>query len=247
VVEQFYQEHSDRIKESHGLTHVLAVFHHTEQAIDCHDPLIQPEVAMQIKVAALLHDVDDHKYFPNHDNYENARALIDKANLPTTSVDLVLQMIQLVSCSANGNHVPKSIVESGDYHLLIPRWSDRLEAVGRIGVVRCYQFNQEHGCPLSSPQSPLAQTSEQVWDMATPDRFQAYQERGGTSEDMISHYYDKLLHVARPPKDIVRNAYLENQAEESAKELVEVCIRYGKTGIVDEEYIRTIALTLHTK
>lgn len=54
---------------------------------------------------------------------------------------------------------------------------------------------------------------------------------------MISHYYDKLLHVARPPKDSVRNHYLEDQAERSALPLIEICIRFGSSGVVDEKYI----------
>ena len=56
---------------------------------------------------------------------------------------------------------------------------------------------------------------------------------------MLGHYYDKLFHVACPPKQIVRNEYLEAKLQDSAKELVEVCLRYGKTGIVDEDYIKT--------
>ena len=55
---------------------------------------------------------------------------------------------------------------------------------------------------------------------------------------MISHYYDKLLHIARPPPSIVCNPYLEKMAEQSSSELVEVCLRFGKTGVVDEDYIR---------
>jgi uncharacterized protein len=54
---------------------------------------------------------------------------------------------------------------------------------------------------------------------------------------MISHYYDKLLHIARPPRNIVRNPYLEEMAQKSSTALVEVCLRFGQTGVVDEEYI----------
>lgn len=57
---------------------------------------------------------------------------------------------------------------------------------------------------------------------------------------MISHYYDKLLHVARPPKQLVRNKYLEAIAEESSKEMIKVLLRYGETGVVDEEMQVTI-------
>ena len=59
---------------------------------------------------------------------------------------------------------------------------------------------------------------------------------------MISHYYDKLLHVARPPPEIVRNKYLEDMAKDSSKELVEVCLRFGETGVVDEDYILSLEM-----
>eukprot|EP00978_Attheya_sp_CCMP212_P011825 scaffold29367_cov53-Attheya_sp.AAC.1 len=239
-VRKFYHDHRARIKESHGLAHILAVLNHANKAIECHEPPLSPELAMQIRVAALLHDTDDHKYFPKHEHHENARMIMEKAEVLTESILPILEMIDLVSCSQNGNSVPASILEKEEYYRLIPRWSDRLEAVGAIGVVRCYQYNQELGRPLSSPSSPRAHTADQVWEFATPERFEAYQERGGTSDDMISHYYDKLLHVACPPIDLVRNAYLEDKAKESSKELVELCLRFGKTGTVDESYIQEV-------
>ena len=82
--------------------------------------------------------------------------------------------------------------------------------------------------------------------MASPDRFENYlrDSVNGVDDDMISHYYDKLLHVARPPPDIVRNSYLEEAAEESARELVHVCLRFGETGRVDTEAIEQLAATL---
>ena len=35
---------------------------------------------------------------------------------------------------------------------------------------------------------------------------------------MIGHYYEKLLHVACPPKHSIRNEYLEDKLQNSAKE-----------------------------
>ena len=239
-VMEFYNDHPE-IKTSHGIEHVLKVYDHACKAISCHAPSLGSEMSMKIKIAALLHDVDDSKYFPNHTDFENARSILKDAQVDQSeTIQGVLLMIGLVSCSKNGNNVPESIIQNQDYHLLIPRWADRLEAVGAIGVVRCYQYNTEHGRPLCSENSPRAVTEEQVWKYATPERFVTYTKNGGHSDDMISHYYDKLLHIARPPKDIVRNSYLEKKAAESSNELVEMCIRYGKTGIVDEDYIREI-------
>jgi uncharacterized protein len=168
--------------------------------------------------------------------------LTKKNNHNDKTIDNVLQMISWVSCSKNGNRVPSSIKTSGDYHLLIPRWADRLEAVGAVGVVRCFQYNQEHDLPLCSETSPQAQSVDEVWQRATPERFDAYLTSGGHSEDMISHYYDKLLHVACPPKEIVQNAYLEQMAQDSSEALMEVCLRFGRSnGVIDHDYIQQVA------
>ena len=97
--------------------------------------------------------MDDHKYFPLADKaedveirYANAAKICRDADLPSNvSLRRILQMISWVSCSENGNNVPLEVSQSGAYHLLIPRWADRLEAVGAIVVVRCYRYNQEKG------------------------------------------------------------------------------------------------------
>ena len=193
-VQQFHDAHSE-IKASHGLQHVMAVYEHSRNAIACHvHPPLTPSMSMQVQIASLLHDVDDKKYFPTHTDDENAKEIMNKALVPADSVDIILDMISLVSCSSNGNQVPRYISDAGHYHFLIPRWSDRLEAVGGAGVLRCYKYNRERSLPLSSSFSPRAHCREQVWEYAKPERFIEYQESGGQSRDMISHYYDKAVH-----------------------------------------------------
>jgi hypothetical protein len=105
-----------------------------------------------IKVAALLHDVDDAQYFPHTSGvHENALELIRLVEVPAKSHASITDMIALVSCSKDGNRVPASIAESIECHPLIPWWADRLEAVGSAGAVRCYLYSLEQGRPLSSP------------------------------------------------------------------------------------------------
>lgn len=303
ALEAFCTRH--RIDPSHGSRHAGQVLNHARRAIQAVTASDREgwgeDDQLATLLAALLHDADDHKYFPRPQgspfqsatqtstqpsilssiqsvilsqiqrpipplqsstrstqssqtvkstaptagptpsslslSYPNARAIMVESGIPEKTLLLALRMIDLVGCATNGNTVPPHLTPH-QAHYLIPRWADRLEAVGAIGVIRCYHFTLEKGQPLSSPSSPRAQSPEEVWRYATPERFAAYQARGGSSTDMISHYYDKLLHIARPPGDIVRNAYLEGAAEGTAKELVEVCVRFGRTGRVDEEYIR---------
>jgi len=246
-VKEFYAQHSE-IKASHGWDHIQAVFDHTHKALLSLDYLIPSQTVIEIELAALLHDVDDKKYFPYTylGKYPNASAILEALESgafghKTDSHERIVKMISWVGCSENGNSVPQEVGDSGAYHLLIPRWADRLEAVGSRGVVRCYQYSQEKGSPLASKDSPRPQNEKELWSKyATRNKLQEYIDRGGTSTDMISHYYDKLLHIAQPPKFIVRNAYLERQAKSSSQDLVEVCLRYGKTGKVDKEYIMSL-------
>eukprot|EP00804_Cyclotella_cryptica_P001805 CCRYP_018339-RA/>CCRYP_018339-RA protein AED:0.02 eAED:0.02 QI:38/1/0.66/1/0.5/0.33/3/1664/384 len=283
LLKQFYNQHS-HIGESHGLSHVMAVHDHAMKAIESHRsdsytmqthlPIISDMTAAEIRVAALLHDVDDTKYFPRSgsndaEDFPNARKISESAELPPSSISRILKMISWVGCKENGNNVPPEIEPKSNqqslaptayyqqYYFLIPRWSDRLEAVGPIGVVRCYQYNRETGAPLwkdnDSYDSPRPKCEEEVWQFCTPDRFEAYlqgerdgneKENRSSNSSMMSHYYDKLLHIARPPPEIVRNTYLEDKAKESSKELIEVCLRFGKTGVVDEDYILNLEKTL---
>ena len=251
-LKEFYAANS-QIKESHGLSHVLAVYNHARNAVACHEPPLSPKAATEVLIAALLHDVDDEKYFPlkedGENNFPNALKIMEQVRITdkqcsTVSIDSVLFMIDLVSCSKNGNSVPEIIQENEEFYRLIPRWADRIEAVGKEGVVRCYRYNQERNFPLSSPESPRPSTLEQLWAFASPERFQLYQSSGGNSADMISHYYDKLLHIACPPSNIVRNAYLERKLLGSAVELIEVCFRFGRSGVVDEDYIQQLEKSL---
>jgi uncharacterized protein len=247
LVKRFYVEHTE-IKASHGWIHIEAVLHHTTNALTSLESTLSSETTMEIQLAALLHDMDDKKYFPATTGFPNASGVLERAGIhhdktgeSDTSHQRILDMISWVGCSENGNSVPDKVQQTNAYHFLIPRWADRLEAVGDRGVVRCYQYNREQKAPLSSSQSPRPTSEDELWSTyVTPNKLQDYMDRGGRSTDMISHYYDKLLHIARPPKEIVRNAYLERQAASGSKSLVEVCLSYGKTGKVDEAHIQSL-------
>jgi len=230
------------IPESHGLGHAKRVLGHAEHAIEAGSPLC-PGRALAIRLAALLHDADDRKYFKSQagggEAFPNARKLSSEAGAEPNVVDDVLRMISLVSCSKNGNSVPEDVKEKPDW--LWPRWADRLEATGEIGVVRCWQYNCETNAPLSCDSTPRPQSEAEVWALATEERFAEYQRSGGSSKSMMDHYYDKLLRVARPDYKSVCNKYLEAEMDKRAAPLVEVCLEYGQTGKVPEDRIKEMA------
>ncbi|CAJ1417645.1 unnamed protein product [Effrenium voratum] len=199
--------HAHSVPESHGVGHALRVLHHVDQALARGRPL--PEGRTQaVRLAALLHDADDRKLFGS--KAENAREIMTHIG------------------SANGNSVPEAALAAPE--LLWPRWADRLEATGIIGIIRCWQFNNETGAPLVLPDTPRPRSEEEVWQFASSERFERYQTSGGKSRSMLDHYYDKLLRVACPPMEVVQNAYLEEEMANRSKPLVDICLAYGESG-----------------
>jgi uncharacterized protein len=231
------------IDASHGIDHALAVLRHLDAAIEESSIEIGEKRLVAMRLAALLHDADDKKYFGKpKDGVKcvNARKIMSDAGASQEIVEDAVGMIELVSCSANGNSCPPEAQVHPE--LLWPRWADRLEAVGEIGVARCYAYNKHEGTtPLSSEGTPRVTTAAEVLALATPERFEAYQASGGGSASMLDHYYDKLLQVARPPPERVRNAYLERTALAGAEPLISICISYGETGEVPKKKIEEIA------
>lgn len=63
----------------------------------------------------------------------------------------------------------------------------------------------------------------------TPDRFERYMANK-KSDSMMDHYFDKLLHVAIFKKDVIHNDYLVEEAARRVDPLVQICLKWGKSG-----------------
>mmetsp|Transcript_1958 Transcript_1958/g.4318 ORF Transcript_1958/g.4318 Transcript_1958/m.4318 type:complete len:276 (-) Transcript_1958:169-996(-) len=230
-----------RIPESHGYGHALRVLGHAEQAMQASSRDLSAAQRLSVSLASLLHDVDDRKYFPKNPKGEfpNAKRIMLDAGAEAEVVEDALAMIALVSCSKNGNSVPPEAHSRPE--LLWPRWADRLEATGEIGAVRCWQYNEELGRDAFTSSTPRPRSEAEVWELATPERFEKYQASGGQSASMIDHYFDKLLRVARPPTEVLHNDYFEAEMVRRVAPLVQVCLAFGETGEVPMGMLRSWA------
>jgi hypothetical protein len=168
---------------------------------------IKQERVLAMRLSALLHDADDKKYFDTDATKDNAKSVMQQAMQPySDSIKIsrvekeALEMISLVSASDNGNTVPKRAQKHPE--LLWPRYSDRLEAIGAIGAVRCLQYNEEQGRPRCVASTPKPKSVEEVWRLVTPERLENYMATK-TSSSMMDHYFDKLLQIAVFEKNVV--------------------------------------------
>ena len=219
------------VPESHGSGHAQRVLAHTRLALEAAvqlDTQPSPSARLALLLAALLHDSDDRKYFEKSDNAETILAeVLDDYPEGRAVAASALEAISYVSASANGNSV--SAAARADPLLLYPRHADRLEAIGEVGVVRCWQYSREVGRALFTTDTPRPASAAQVFQIATPERFAAYQARG-TSASMLDHFYDKLLHLAAP---LVRhpNHYIRALGTLRGLPLTEVCLASRPEGL----------------
>ena len=121
----------------HDADHTLRVYRNTLRIAEK-----EPGCDIQIAVlAALLHDVDDHKLFTTENN-ANARAFLAKNLVPQETADRICAVINAVSFSQNRDRKPET-VEAG-----VVQDADRLDAIGAVGIARTFAYGGEQGRPM---------------------------------------------------------------------------------------------------
>ncbi len=129
-----------------------------------------------VELAALLHDLGDHKLFKE----ENAQeVLISKLlNKYDCSQNLITKVLQIVkSVSFKGANVTTNpILLEGK----IVQDADRLDAIGAIGIARAFAFGGHHNRLLYHPDEKAELHND----------FESYKKSKGNT---INHFYEKLL------------------------------------------------------
>lgn len=125
--------------DGHDVNHSIRVYQNACKIADRY-----PESnKVVISLAALLHDVDDHKLFCTENN-DNARTFMLSQQIENDTIEFVCEVIDGVSFSKNkGNH-PKSLEGK------IVQDADRLDAMGAIGIARTFAFGGKNGRSMES-------------------------------------------------------------------------------------------------
>ena len=210
------------VSPCHGINHAKQVMSHAWCALESNkdEYNLNDEDTLAVLLAALLHDVDDKKFFPNNTNYENLREVLKKIGKSNDFIEDVVFMVSIVSASKNGDRIPRCVRDKP--WMLIPRYADRVEAIGIVGVERCYTYTMNVSkLPLSLDSTPRPTTEEDIWKAATLERYNSYD---GKSKSMVDHYYDKLLRLTYFP---IRNKYLDEESTKRRKPLIDFLLDFG--------------------
>ncbi|KAF9777768.1 hypothetical protein IL306_004336 [Fusarium sp. DS 682] len=129
---------------------------HVERVVNLTQKLLQREMSgprsAKIKynstvaiLAALLHDIEDHKYRALSSTDKNPRvvykALLDAGAAPELA-ERVQTIVNHVSYSMERKdpNVVAQLIENGFPELALVQDADRLDAIGAIGIGRCFTF-----------------------------------------------------------------------------------------------------------
>jgi len=156
-------------------------------------------------------------------------------------------MVELVSASKNGDTVPKTI--QNRYYIpiflfdfccylfriarmwmLIPRYADRLEALGIIGIQRCYKYTVTTNAPFITTETPRLKDAHSILSEAQK-RYPCY---NGNSASMVDHFYDKLIGISMFP---YKNSYFEAECEKRRQPLIDFLLYFSQHDDIDYTYI----------
>lgn len=122
-----------------------------------------------ILIASLLHDVDDKKISPlTFCDKTNARNLLLKYNFNQYDTEFVLKIIDSISFSHGS--------EPDSLEARIVQDADRLDALGAIGIARCFAYSGNKSIAIYNKDDLSGCT--------------------GGSDTAISHFYDKLFKLS---------------------------------------------------
>ena len=125
--------------DGHDLYHTLRVY---KNAMEITQDYPDSDILV-VSLAALLHDVDDHKLFKTENN-ANARKFLTSQNVDETVIEKICQVINSVSFSKNRGKRPELLEGK------IVQDADRLDALGAIGIARTFAYGGKNNRPIAS-------------------------------------------------------------------------------------------------
>ncbi|MEX0723245.1 MAG: HD domain-containing protein [Gracilimonas sp.] len=130
-----------------------------------------------VELAALLHDIADHKF---HDGNEEigpamARKWLQDLETEQPIIDHICEIIRDVSFKGAEVETPMKTIEGK-----VVQDADRLDAIGAIGIARAFAYGGHKGRELHNPNIPVENHAS----------FETYKKSTGPT---INHFYEKLF------------------------------------------------------
>lgn len=157
------------------------------------------------QLGALLHDIADSKFHNGDETIgpKTARAFLEKENVSGEVIEHVIKIIENISFKGGNFEKKFSSLE-----LDIVQDADRLDAIGAIGIARCFNYGGFKNRALYNPE-------------IKPQMNMSKEEYKNSTSPTITHFYEKLLLLkdkmnTKTGKIIAeeRHLYMENFLEQ---------------------------------
>ncbi len=131
-----------------------------------------------VAIGALLHDIADSKFNDGDESIgpKIAREFLFKHNVDSLVIEHIINIIENISF--------KKTLETSEgftsQELDVIQDADRLDAIGAIGIARCFNYGGFKNRPIYNPD-------------IKPNLFMTKEEYKNSSAPSINHFYEKLL------------------------------------------------------
>lgn len=169
----FVQNELRDAEGGHDWFHVLRVYNNTLLISKGEDV-----DTLVVSLAALLHDIADSKFYNGDETIgpKKAREFLFKNNVDSVIIEHVINIIANMSFSKS--------LDDGDRftskELEVVQDADRLDAIGAIGIARCFNYGGFKNRKLFDPSIP-------------PNLNMTKAEYKASNAPTINHFYEKLL------------------------------------------------------
>eukprot|EP00941_MAST-03F_sp_MAST-3F-sp1_P002621 g2621.t1 len=208
LTEEFVKNELANNDASHDFSHIARV-RSLAKSIAVEEKLSQSDVEL-VELAALLHDIDDWKYSNSETaGADKAEAFLRKHGLSNEICTRIGSIIRRVSFHSELGFSESEKTEAlNDRVLCCVQDADRLDAIGAVGIARCFTYGGKKGRPFYNAESGMISAEEGDRIVSSRLSKEDYMGKGGTGVT-IDHFYEKLLLL----KNMMKTAEGRQRAE----------------------------------
>lgn len=186
----FVKEALKGAESGHDWWHISRVLSNAEAIL----PTMPSANSLVVRMAALLHDVDDWKFKESDKKglKTKTEVFLESLELEPEIMQKIISVIETVSYKGSGVSDETESLEGK-----IVQDADRLDALGAIGIARCFSYGGYRQREMYNPEKK-------------PTMHKSFEEyKGNTEGTSLNHFYEKLLLL----KDRMKTAKGKEMAE----------------------------------